>query len=300
MKKFFASLLGVVVFFLLVPTCTIFIARDLVSEKTIEKILEVAPEIVDDESNGETIAESIISKVEEYDPVYAEVLDEERLQKEFVKLIASLFESLGNPESEYIFDTSGMKEYMKEVAEEYEDEMNITISESELQEILSSFDEINESKEEWTNEFKEVLILFEAVYSNELLVTLMSLIVLCIILMFIILRDISTTLLKVKTPFMVNGIGTLLIGYGIYSLLKATEMNGGPVPIDLVKVVTTPFYTTGFICVGIAIVLIILSKVLKHNKSISNSNAALENLGNVNYIPNNNITNTPYNGYQNH
>ena len=91
-----------------------------------------------------------------------------------------------------------------------------------------------------------------------------------------------------------------MVGYGLESFLKAVETNEIPLSSDLISVVSSPFYKVGFISIAIAVALIVIAKVLKHNKSISNSNVALENLGNVNYIPNNNISNTPYNGYQNH
>jgi len=44
MKRFLASLLGVVIFFLLLPTSTILIARDMSDEKTIGKLIENVPE----------------------------------------------------------------------------------------------------------------------------------------------------------------------------------------------------------------------------------------------------------------
>lgn len=300
MKKFFASLLGVIVFFLLVPTCTIFIARDLMSEKTIGDILDIAPELIDEESNGKSLAETLISDLEAIDPVFAKQLDEEELQEELVKLVASVFETLGKPDAEYLFDTTGIKEYLKEAIKKYEKEMGITISESELNEMFESIDEVNESRSEFETEFGDLLVLFETVYSNEIIITLISLIVLCIVLMSVLLRDVSLTLLKVKTPFIVNGVGALLVGGGLSSILKATEMNNAPMPTSLVSVITSPFYKVAIVSIGIGIVLTIIAKILKHNKSISNSNAALENLGNVNYIPDNAISNTPYNGYQNH
>jgi hypothetical protein len=199
-----------------------------------------------------------------------------------------------------IADLEGTEDTPREVLNEYEDEMNVTISEAELDTLFESFDEINETREEWKREFGDIFIIFEVIYSNKLLITLISSIVLCIILMYILLRSIPDTLIKVKTPFAINGVGALLIGYGIASILKSTEMNSGPIPTDLISVVTNPFYKVGIISIATTVVLVIVAKVLKHNKSISNSNAALENLGNVNYVPNSNISNTPYNGYQNH
>jgi hypothetical protein len=300
MKKVFASLLGVVVFFLLVPTCTILIARDLTSEKTIGKILDVAPELIDENTNGDSLADAVIEEVEAIDPAFADLLDEERLQEELVKIVASMLEAMGDPTREQMVDVTSLKEYLREVLNEYEDEMNVTISEAELDTLFESFDEINETREEWKREFGDIFIIFEVIYSNKLLITLISSIVLCIILMYILLRSIPDTLIKVKTPFAINGVGALLIGYGIASILKSTEMNSGPIPTDLISVVTNPFYKVGIISIATTVVLVIVAKVLKHNKSISNSNAALENLGNVNYVSNSNISNTPYNGYQNH
>lgn len=300
MKRFLASLLGVVIFFLLLPTSTILIARDVSSEKTIGKILEVAPQLIDEESGGETIAQSIINEMEKRDPEAAKYFKEDELQEQFVILISSALQNLGNPDAENLFDITEFKKYFENVLDEYKEDTGEEIPEDYVDDFFESMELDLISREEIKQEAGEALVIFEAIYSNSVLITLIAGIVLCVILMFILLKDISLTLLKVKTSFMINGILIILLGSGLSAALKSTEMNGGPVPIDLISTVTFPFYKVGAISLVIAIALIIIAKVLKHNKSISNSNAALENLGNVNYNPNNNITNTPYNGYQNH
>ena len=300
MKRFLASLLGVVIFFLLLPTCVILVARDLSSEKTIGKILEVAPQLIDEESSGETIAQSIINEMEKRDDEAAKYIKEDELQEQFVILFSSALQNLGNPDVENLIDITGLKKYFENVLDEYEEDTGEEIPEDYVDDLFESMELDLISREEIKQEAGGVLVIFEAIYSNNVLITLISGIVLCVILMFILLKDISLTLLKVKTSFMINGILIILLGSGLSAALNSTEMNGGPVPIDLISTVTFPFYKVGAISIVIAIILIVVAKVLKHNKSISNSNAALENLGNVNYNPNNNITNTPYNGYQNH
>ena len=67
-------------------------------------------------------------------------------------------------------------------------------------------------------------------------------------------------------------------------------------PNDIVRILTFPFLKVGLVSAVVGITFWILSKVLKYNKSIENSNKALENLGNTHYTPNNNIQNTPYTG----
>ena len=300
MKRFLASLLGVVIFFLLLPTCVILVARDLSSEKTIGKILEVAPQLIDEESSGETIAQSIINEMEKRDDEAAKYIKEDELQEQFVILFSSALQNLGNPDAENLIDITGLKKYFENVLDEYEEDTGEEIPEDYVDDLFESMELDLISREEIKQEAGGVLVIFEAIYSNNVLITLISGIVLCVILMFILLKDISLTLLKVKTSFMINGILIILLGSGLSAALNSTEMNGGPVPIDLISTVTFPFYKVGAISIVIAIILIVVAKVLKHNKSISNSYAALENLGNVNYNPNNNITNTPYNGYQNH
>lgn len=300
MKRFLASLLGVVIFFLLLPTCVILVARDLSSEKTIGKILEVAPQLIDEESSGETIAQSIINEMEKRDDEAAKYIKEDELQEQFVILFSSALQNLGNPDAENLIDITGLKKYFENVLDEYEEDTGEEIPEDYVDDFFESMELDLISREEIKQEAGEALVIFEAIYSNSVLITLIAGIVLCVILMFILLKDISLTLLKVKTSFMINGILIILLGSGLSAALNSTEMNGGPVPIDLISTVTFPFYKVGAISLVIAIALIIIAKVLKHNKSISNSNAALENLGNVNYNPNTNITNTPYNGYQNH
>ncbi len=300
MKRFLASLLGVVVFFLLVPTCVILVARDLSSEKTIGKILEVAPQLIDEESSGETIAQSIINEMEKRDPEAAKYFKEDELQEQFVILISSALQNLGNPDAKNLFDITEFKKYFENVLDEYEEDTGEEIPEDYVDDFFESMELDLISREEINQEAGGALVIFEAIYSNSVLITLISGIALCIILMFILLGNIKDTLSKAKTPFMVNGVLIILLGSGLSAILKSTEMNGGPVPIDLISTVTFPFYKVGAISIVIAIILIVVAKVLTHNKSISNSNAALENLGNATYNPNTNITNTPYNGYQNH
>lgn len=300
MKRFLASLLGVVVFFLLVPTCVILVAREITSEKTIGKILEVAPQLVDEESGGETIAQSIINEMEKRDPEAAKYFKEDELQEQFVILISSALQNLGNPDAENLFDITEFKKYFENVLDEYEEDTGEEIPEDYVDDLFESMELDLISREEIKQESGEVLVIFETIYSNSVLITLISGIALCIILMFILLGNIKDTLSKAKTPFMVNGILIVLLGSGVSALLKSGELNGAPVPLDLISTVTFPFYKIGAISIVISVILIVVSKVLTHNKSISNSNDAIENLGNTTYIPNNNITNTPYNGYQNH
>lgn len=300
MKRFLASLLGVVVFFLLVPTCVILVAREITSEKTIGKILEVAPQLVDEESGGETIAQSIINEMEKRDPEAAKYFKEDELQEQFVILISSALQNLGNPDAENLFDITEFKKYFEKVLDEYEEDTGEEIPEDYVDDFFESMELDLISREEIKQEAGEVLVIFEAIHSNSVLITLISGIALCIILMFILLGNIKDTLSKAKTPFMINGILIVLLGSGVSALLKSGELNGAPVPLDLISTVTFPFYKIGAISIVISVILIVVSKVLTHNKSISNSNDAIENLGNTTYIPNNNITNTPYNGYQNH
>lgn len=302
MKKFLASLLGVVMFFLLVPTCTLIITREIMSEKTIRAVIEIVPEIIEDktvEGSKQSIAETFIQDIEGVDPKLAEYYDDEELVDELAKMFASVLENLGNPESEYLIDTTSFKEYLKQGIKEYEKdtgtEIGVEIIDIAFEEINN---EVNITREELGLE--NYAFIFEMIFSNNLLITLVAGIVLCIILIYILLGKIQEALLKVKTPFLVNGIGALIIGTGLRNIILGIKV-GGDYPLDKISsIISFPFFKVAFASIFIGILLIIIAKILKHNRSIENSNAALENLGNVNYIPNNNISNTPYNGYQNH
>lgn len=299
MKKFLASLLGIVVFFLLVFSCNIIIAREIMSEKTMKAVIEVIPELIEEENSDKSMVESFIEQIEGVDPELAKYYDDEELTDEIAKMFSSALENLGNPDSEYLIDTTSFEQYILQGINEYEKETGFDIDDAVIEEM---FDEINEENNITREELgiDEYLFIFETIQSNTILLSLISGIVLCIIIMFILLANIHDTLLKVKTPFIVNGIGALVVGGGLTTLLTEIEVNGS-FPLDkIAQILTTPFFKVGIISTVIGIALIIIAHVLKHNKSISNSNAALENLGNVNYVPNNNISNTPYNGYQNH
>lgn len=301
MKRFLASLLGVVVFFLLVPTCVILVARDLTSEKTIGKILDVSPQLFGEEYEDQGFGESIIKEIEDIDPKYAECFDEKELEEITAKVLAQALRNMGDSKVEYLIDTTEITEYVIKATEEYADEIGEELPEDFKEQLTEYIDGIGGwSRDELIGDDEEVLVIFEVVYSNSILITLIAGMALCIVLMFILLGNIKDTLSKAKTPFMVNGILIVLLGSGVSALLKSGELNGAPVPLDLISTVTFPFYKIGAISIVISVILIVVSKVLTHNKSISNSNDAIENLGNTTYIPNNNITNTPYNGYQNH
>ena len=305
MKKFFASLIGIVIFFLLVPTCTIFIIRGILSEKTIEVIMDTVPEILEVENEDGTtdnIIESFISDIEQEEPALAKQFKEEDIKHEIVVIITSMIENLGDPESESLLDTTSLKDYMDKVITAYEKEKGIELEDELKDELYESIDsELQYPREQAKEELGPLVQILEIVFSNNILITLVSLIVLCIIVIFALLQNIPDTLLKVKTPFLVNGIGTLIIGTIVYSILGSIELEPGVIPTALIIAITSPLFKVGIACIVLAVVLIVISKVLKNNRSIENSNNAIENLGNVNnYNPNNNISNIPYNGYQNH
>ena len=302
LKSFLASLLGIVVFFLLVCSCNILIAREIMSEKTMKAIIDVVPELIEEESSNGTdksMVDSFIEQIEGVDPELAKYYDEEELTDEIAKMFSSALENLGNTEAEYLIDTTSFEQYILQGINEYEKETGFDIDDTVIEEM---FDEINEENNITREELgiNEYLFIFEAIQSNTLLLSLISGIVLCVIIMFILLGNIHQTLFKVKTPFLVNGVGALIVGTGLNSVLSKIEVNASFTLEEVVKIVSAPFFKVGIVSTVIGIALIIISQVLKHNKSISNSNEALENLGNANYVPNNNISNTPYNGYQNH
>ncbi len=302
MKKFLASLLGIVIFFLLVPACTIFIAREIMSEDTIRTIVDYVPGVFDEEQEdgtSEDLIESFMSTLDSADPRLAEQFDEEELKDEIIIMFSKALENLGNPEAEYLIDTTSFKKYLETGIEKYEKETGVEIEDDLVETVFAELDEeMMISKD--TLEAPEVLTIFETIYSNQILLTLVSGIVLCIILIVILLGDISSALLKIKTPFIINGLGGLGIGYLINSILATANVNDLKLPQPVLSQVTSPFFKVGIASLVLGIVLIIVAKILKKNRSIENSNNALENLGNVNYVPNNNISNTPYNGYQNH
>ena len=68
MKKILASLIGVVIFFLLVPTCTIFIVRGILSKNAIEVMIDTVPSILEvenEDGTSENLIKNFISDIEE-------------------------------------------------------------------------------------------------------------------------------------------------------------------------------------------------------------------------------------------
>ena len=299
MKKILASLIGVVIFFLLVPTCTIFIVRGILSKNTIEVMIDTVPSILEvenEDGTSENLIESFISDIEEEDPALAKYFKEEEIKEELVILLTTAIENLGNPEAENLLDTTSLKEYIDNIIKSYEKDTGIKLEDELINEAYEMFDEeLIYPRDEVEEELGGLLTALEMIFSNNLLITLISLIALCVVLIFVLVQSIPVSLLKIKTPFLVNGIGGFIIGGIINSILRATELNEGTLPSAFIGAITATFFKTAFLSIVIAIGLIVAAKVLKHNKSIENSNDAIENLGNANYNPNN-ISNTPYTG----
>lgn len=295
MKKFLASLVGIIMFGLLSFSCTIYIARDIMSEKTIKSIMDKVTENYSDEET--LFVDEFTSPLTEQYPTIDEYFSEEELKQELTNIMVTFLENLANKEEKQLLDTSSLKELYRKNIKEYEEDTGIIVSTTLIDEV---FEVIDENYNITRESFGDAIVIFEVVYSDQILLSLISGIFLCILVIFILLGKIKETLLKIKTPFFVNGIGTLIIAAFINSLESSTEINGMPIPQDITNIFISPFLRVGITCVVIGIGLVIASNILKHNKSIENSNNAIENLGNVNYNPSSNISNTPYNGYQNH
>lgn len=302
MKRFFSSLLGVIVFFLLVGTCTLYIAREILSANTLNSLVEVVPEVLEEEigiGDGEEAIAEFTSAIEDKYPGISEYFDVKEFKKELVTLVATGLENLGNPASNELIDTTSFKKYIKTSISKYEKETKNDVDDALIEELFDTMDEELYITKESIGIGEERAI-FEVIFSNKIIITLVAGIVLCIILMFILLGKIQDTLLKVKTPFLVNGAGAIIVGVAINNLISGMEVEGAYPLIKVGTIVSTPFFKVAAFSIIIGLALMIIAKVLKNNRSIENSNNAIENLGNVNYTPNNNITNTPYNGYQNH
>lgn len=291
MKKFLASLAGIIMFGLLSFSCTIYIARDIMSEKTIKSIMDKVTENYSDEET--LFVDEFTSPLTEQYPTIDEYFSEEELKQELTNIMVTFLENLANKEEKQLLDTSSLKELYRKNIKEYEEDTGIIVSTTLIDEV---FEVIDENYNITRESFGDAIVIFEVVYSDQILLSLISGIFLCILVIFILLGKIKETLLKIKTPFFVNGIGTLIIAAFINSLESSTEINGMPIPQDITNIFISPFLRVGITCVVIGIGLVIASNILKHNKSIENSNNAIENLGNPNYHSINNISNTPYKG----
>ena len=291
MKKFLSSLVGIIMFGLLASSCTILIARDIMSEKTIKTIMD---EVTENYSDEETLfVDEFTSPLTEQYPDIDEYFSEEELKEELTNLMVTFLENLSNKEEKQLLDTSSLKELYRKNIKAYEEDTGTIVSTTVIDEV---FEVIDENYNITRDSFGDAIVIFEVIYSDQILLSLVSGIFLCILVIFILLGKIKETLLKIKTPFFVNGIGTLIIAAFINSLESSTETNDMPMPQEITNIFISPFLRVGITCVVIGIGLVITSNILKHNKSIENSNNAIENLGNPNYHSINNISNTPYKG----
>ena len=293
MKKILVTLISFTMFFLLTTTCTIYITREITSEKTIKTLMKE----INDVSEDNLFVNQFTAPLATIYPDIGQYFSEEEFQDEITTMLVQLIENLGDKDVELLVDTTNLKNIYSKNIKKYEESTGKTVPEYAIADLFHQLDQNYNIKRE---KFGEAIVIFEAIASDELFLSCISGIVLCIILIFALLGKINDTLLKIKTPIIVNGTSVLIIGILINQFLTPGTYDSYILPQSIIGIFTAPFFKVGITSIAIGVGLVIVSGVLKHNKSIENSNNALENLGNVYSNPNTSVTNTPYNGYQNH
>ena len=293
MRKFFAGLLCFTMFWLLTLTSTIIITRDIFSENTVENLMEFIVEYNETENGEGLFVPNLTAPLAEIYPDIPNYFEEEDFQKAVTEIIVTTIHNFANKETDKLVDTTPLKQVYIDSIKDYEEQTGKDVPDIVLDQMFIEIDRAYTIDETIISDY---LFIFEMIYSNNILLYLISGMALCIIVIFFLLGGLKDTLAKVKAPFISNGIGILLICYIIYSLLSEMNINDRVVPSNFTMVFTYPFLKVGVVSIVIGITFWILSKVLKYNKSIENSNKALENLGSTNYNHNNNIQNMPYTG----
>lgn len=293
MKKFFAGLLSFTMFWLLTVTSTIIITRDILSKNTIESLMNFIVGYNQQEDGGDVFVTDLTAPLAEIYPDIPLYFEDIEFEEAVTEIIVTTLENFASGEADKLVDTTPLKQVYIDNVKEYEEKTGKDVPDVVLEQLFIEIDKAYTIDEELISGY---LIIFEFIYSNNILLYFIAGILFCVVVIFFLLGGLKDTLSKIKTPFIANGIGILFVCYIIYSLLSGTTVNGLNMPNDIVRILTFPFLKVGLVSAVVGITFWILSKVLKYNKSIENSNKALENLGNTHYTPNNNIQNTPYTG----
>lgn len=217
-----------------------------------------------------------------------EYLDKDLLIDEMGKFMSDYFRYVGGAPGAAKPTTEGFIKVIDEMVEKYEEENNVEVADdNDIQEL---YDELEYSLDDLVNEpiDEDVKLVFGIVYSQPLFIGLIVAFIGCILLNYLLRKDWFIIMKHTGITFLFNAIIFVACGLLVNSVIEAELEDAAD--MALASAFSSNFFTVGIVSLVSAVVLIILSIVLKKNSNdfdknlnnnMMNSNMNNSNINNM-------------------
>lgn len=270
-RKIFSVITTFLIMLLLAVLSTTLIIRSYLSFDTISKVIE---EAMPEGSKTFDNALSEVFKQNGYEGKISDYVDTKELEnliKDYAsKLIAY---ELGDGQMPTI-NNEEINDLLDKAIEQYEKKTGKKIDRTEVDNALNEIDKNVEksdtlSKQLDNNNLGVVKTVYSLIASKTLVILLAVILVFLIGVLFLLNMDVVKTLTYLISAFLINGVCIIII---------PLILNGIFGNIEIVKIITNPFYKYGLISLGISLIFVILTVIFK---TISKRNQNIEST--INY-----------------
>ena len=270
-RKIFSVITTFLIMLLLAVLSTTLIIRSYLSFDTISKVIE---EAMPEGSKTFDNALSEVFKQNGYEGKVSDYVDTKELEnliKDYAsKLIAY---ELGDGQMPTI-NNEEINDLLDKAIEQYEKKTGKKIDRTEVDNALNEIDKNVEksdtlSKQLDNNNLGVVKTVYSLIASKTLVILLAVILVFLIGVLFLLNMDVVKTLTYLISAFLINGVCIIII---------PLILNGIFGNIEIVKIITNPFYKYGLISLGISLIFVIITVIFK---TISNKKQNIEST--INY-----------------
>ena len=270
-RKIFSVITTFLIMLLLAVLSTTLIIRSYLSFDTISKVIE---EAMPEGSKTFDNALSEVFKQNGYEGKVSDYVDTKELEnliKDYAsKLIAY---ELGDGQMPTI-NNEEINDLLDKAIEQYEKKTGKKIDRTEVDNALNEIDKNVEksdtlSKQLDNNNLGVVKTVYSLIASKTLVILLAVILVFLIGVLFLLNMDVVKTLTYLISAFLINGVCIIII---------PLILNGIFGNIEIVKIITNPFYKYGLISLGISLIFVIITVIFK---TISKRNQNIEST--INY-----------------
>ncbi len=253
MKGLFNFLLSVVLFVAIIVLTGTIAVRVVISSNNLSKIAEA---IIEPEDDKKELVQSLFGSADVQEE-FLKYIDNKEFKEVFGDFFHQFIMYKAGLQEESI-DTSKVKSFLKNCAEKYNKENEDKLTDENIDEIIASLNkEIGNEKPD-----EEVSKVFNVIFSK----TLLFVSVLVIVIVFGLLDFINK---KINTPIIITGINILIVGiilFGLYGFLNS--VSGDQEVVEVIKeILISPLKLMSFVEIGVGIVLIVVSKKVKDNRT---------------------------------
>ena len=270
LKKFLSGIVGTVFLFCLTTISVIYIAKSILNGPL---LMELGQNIISNtvsQINGmgiDNYTDLLFAGSSSDYPDIDKYFDNERIQEELSTLFTDYIKySAGLPNAEKP-SSLALSTYIEQCAQEYELKTGRPIDLTVPNAFISSID-TSLSQQQGQKLDPTITKAINAFYSDNVYITPIIIGLLCIVLLFIINRDISAVLSNIGTSLIMNGIGTIGMGFGLKTALNKQNLMD-EFTVKIVNIFNTYFNRVGILCliIGACFILIaIIYKKIKKNK----------------------------------